>query len=198
MPKAVDWPREFKLVKAGAERKALYDRYLASAHWKEQRAAALERAENSCQVCCRSKRLQVHHRTYERVGAERPADLIVLCAQCHSLFHDKGSWGKPSRPKKKRRRGGRQGRALTPKISQMIDLLEQHVPPGTYTIAEIADLTGMNRSAAGARMDVLRRQQKHRVNRIGKSRFVIKHPKTVAVMKRSQELDRELDDRLAA
>lgn len=52
---------------------------------------ALERAEKRCQVCNTDERtLHVHHRTYERVGAELPTDLIVLCDACHGVFHREG------------------------------------------------------------------------------------------------------------
>jgi hypothetical protein len=37
---------------------------------------------------CRSKDgLQVHHRTYERLGEEVPEDLTVLCLSCHNQWH---------------------------------------------------------------------------------------------------------------
>src|SRR5947207_3117264 len=61
--------------------------YLRSDHWRETRLGALDRAEHRCQVCNRTERLDVHHRTYERIGEERPADLTVLCRRCHDLFH---------------------------------------------------------------------------------------------------------------
>lgn len=38
-------------------------------------------------MCNSRNRPQVHHRTYERLGDERPADLTVLCQRCHRLFH---------------------------------------------------------------------------------------------------------------
>lgn len=63
--------------------------YLRSDHWRETRLGALERAEHRCQVCNSAKFLNVHHRTYERVGEERPADLTVLCRMCHKLFHER-------------------------------------------------------------------------------------------------------------
>jgi phosphoenolpyruvate synthase/pyruvate phosphate dikinase len=63
--------------------------YLRSEHWRETRLAALERAEHRCQLCNGARRLDVHHRTYERLGAERPADLTVLCRMCHDLFHER-------------------------------------------------------------------------------------------------------------
>jgi replicative DNA helicase len=33
--------------------------------------------------------LEVHHRTYERIGQERSEDLTVLCDVCHGLFHER-------------------------------------------------------------------------------------------------------------
>lgn len=78
------------------------EEYLQSDHWKAIRVEALERAEYRCQVCNNPHGLDVHHRTYERVGKERLADLTVLCRKCHDLFHGskKKSPTKPT-PKKK-------------------------------------------------------------------------------------------------
>lgn len=64
-----------------------YNSYLASAHWKEVRAAALDAAGHRCQLCNTTRRLQAHHRTYERIGHELAGDLIVLCGSCHATFH---------------------------------------------------------------------------------------------------------------
>jgi hypothetical protein len=61
--------------------------YLRSDHWRRTRIAALDRADNRCQVCNGADALDVHHRTYERLGAELPGDLTVLCRRCHWLFH---------------------------------------------------------------------------------------------------------------
>lgn len=74
-----------------------YQDYLASDHWQETRARALDRAMWRCQVCNTPRSqsiLDVHHRTYERLGAELPEDLAVLCRECHSLFHEKRSLAK--------------------------------------------------------------------------------------------------------
>jgi hypothetical protein len=72
---------------SSAERKAAYDAYLLSEGWKIKRKEALDRAGNRCQVCNSAKRLDVHHRTYDRFGEESPEDLTVLCRHCHELFH---------------------------------------------------------------------------------------------------------------
>lgn len=69
--------------------KIQYQEYLQSAHWRTLRRKALENAEHSCQLCNSESALNVHHRTYDRLGHERLADLIVLCRDCHAKFHDK-------------------------------------------------------------------------------------------------------------
>lgn len=62
--------------------------YRKTKAWLRRRAAALEAAGHQCQLCPRTDRLQVHHRTYERVGKERADDLIVLCRRCHARHHE--------------------------------------------------------------------------------------------------------------
>lgn len=69
-------------------RRAEYERYLQSDGWKEKRERALGRAERRCQLCYSPDDLEVHHRTYERLGHERDMDLTVLCGACHGVFHE--------------------------------------------------------------------------------------------------------------
>lgn len=64
-----------------------YAEYRKGEHWQALRAQALERAEYRCQLCYAEAGLDVHHRTYARLGNERVADLTVLCRSCHSQFH---------------------------------------------------------------------------------------------------------------
>jgi hypothetical protein len=64
-----------------------YYAYLESDQWKQRRLFMIRRAGYRCQICNGRRKLQVHHRTYERVGEERIDDLTVLCAECHKLFH---------------------------------------------------------------------------------------------------------------
>ncbi|KKK81746.1 hypothetical protein LCGC14_2810350 [marine sediment metagenome] len=60
--------------------------YLKSPVWR-RKAARLKRKRKCCEVCGRGNRLHVHHLTYERIGQERPSDLIVLCEDCHEGHH---------------------------------------------------------------------------------------------------------------
>jgi hypothetical protein len=64
-----------------------YHAYLQTPEWAEKRQAALEDAGQRCQLCNSPSALNVHHRTYERVGRERLGDLTVLCRRCHEKFH---------------------------------------------------------------------------------------------------------------
>lgn len=64
-----------------------YDRYRNSDAWKIKREGALARAASRCQLCRSTKKLNVHHNTYENLGNERDEDLFVLCKRCHSIFH---------------------------------------------------------------------------------------------------------------
>lgn len=67
-----------------------YEEYLNTLEWAEKRAQALDRAKYRCQVCNSPDGLQVHHRTYENKGDEKPEDLTVLCGKCHGLYHSSG------------------------------------------------------------------------------------------------------------
>lgn len=64
-----------------------YQRYLQSAAWKTTRRLALERNGYRCSGCDETEHLEVHHLTYERLGHERPTDLMVLCGFCHAREH---------------------------------------------------------------------------------------------------------------
>src|SRR3990167_484374 len=66
-----------------------YQAYLNSPEWKAKAEEAKKRAGYRCQLCNRPRgvvKLEAHHRTYERVGQERPEDITVLCGECHTLF----------------------------------------------------------------------------------------------------------------
>lgn len=63
-----------------------YQKYIKSKEWKQKAEEAKTRAGNRCQGCNRPRsevQLDAHHRTYERIGRERPGDITVLCRDCH-------------------------------------------------------------------------------------------------------------------
>ena len=71
--------------------KAQYDEYMDSPEWKRTTEIAKLIANNRCQVCNKDKPfISSHHRSYTHIGkAEEFFDLVVLCNDCHELYHEK-------------------------------------------------------------------------------------------------------------
>jgi hypothetical protein len=68
-----------------------YDDYLLSEAWRQRRNYMIRSAGHRCQVGNQRGRLDLHHRTYDRLGYELREDLLVLCRECHDLFHSRRS-----------------------------------------------------------------------------------------------------------
>ena len=67
--------------------KMSYEEYLLTPEWLDTRRRALVKSGYRCERCGSKTELNVHHKTYERKGHERPEDLIVLCKTCHEKEH---------------------------------------------------------------------------------------------------------------
>jgi 5-methylcytosine-specific restriction endonuclease McrA len=67
-----------------------YDKYLLTIHWISFKTSAILFARKECQLCGNNKEeLNVHHKTYENRGCETFLDVVVLCKNCHAIFHNK-------------------------------------------------------------------------------------------------------------
>jgi hypothetical protein len=71
---------------------ARYSDYLESEHWRALKAAWEPRRTRNkkpvCEFCLAGdRRLDLHHRTYKRLGSESPRDLVLICDRCHSRIH---------------------------------------------------------------------------------------------------------------
>jgi hypothetical protein len=66
-----------------------YSEFLKSSYWFAVSTVAKSRSGMRCQVCNSGSGIQVHHRTYDTHGREHEnmLDLVVLCENCHGLFH---------------------------------------------------------------------------------------------------------------
>jgi len=65
-------------------------RYMRSKRWKETRDRILAVTAGCCARCGASReryKVDVHHLTYARFGAEHDADLMPLCYRCHGTVH---------------------------------------------------------------------------------------------------------------
>ena len=70
-----------------------YEAYINSTRWRNSpaRLAELKASGFRCRLCYASDtdvELQVHHRTYERLGRELVGDLLTLCKDCHLVVTD--------------------------------------------------------------------------------------------------------------
>jgi hypothetical protein len=64
-----------------------YESYLKSKRWKNLRSRFRRERVWRCEVCGFDRDLQLHHKTYERLGSEELDDLTPLCQTCHSALH---------------------------------------------------------------------------------------------------------------
>lgn len=64
---------------------AAYREYLGSPQWKARAEAFRAAWDHRCAICYSSAKLEVHHRTYERLGHELNTDCIPLCKHCHKM-----------------------------------------------------------------------------------------------------------------
>ena len=69
-----------------------YYQYIQTQAWEEMRQKVFRRDGFKCVICNEAKDLNVHHITYENLGAEKVSDLVTLCRNCHEEIHN----GKPS------------------------------------------------------------------------------------------------------
>ncbi len=88
-----DEDRRFDLLARQARsselRRMPFAEYRLTYEWRCRRSRVLLRAGNRCEMCHEHRgRLEVHHRTYARYGAEQLGDLIALCRPCHQRFHN--------------------------------------------------------------------------------------------------------------
>lgn len=69
--------------------KAEYASYLRSDHWHNvKKRYRKSRLPWKCGCCQGIKKLDLHHKTYKRLGSERLTDLLPLCRDCHSAVHE--------------------------------------------------------------------------------------------------------------
>jgi 5-methylcytosine-specific restriction endonuclease McrA len=90
-PLALVRPAKAKKRKRAPYVRPDYYEYIKSQAWRQRANEAKKRAGYRCQVCNKHRdetQLDAHHRTYERLGRERPEDITVLCRGCHGLYEE--------------------------------------------------------------------------------------------------------------
>jgi hypothetical protein len=66
-----------------------YDEYINSVAWERRRRAYFRSHARRCAACgTRRGVIDLHHRTYDRLGREPDMDLVPLCRDDHDLVHN--------------------------------------------------------------------------------------------------------------
>ena len=63
-----------------------YNEYLLSPEWDGIKQLAYMKHGDKC--ICGRKAKEIHHLTYDRIFNERLDDLLPLCCNCHSIYHE--------------------------------------------------------------------------------------------------------------
>lgn len=67
-----------------------YDEYMKSMAWFRRRDAYFREYRYECH-CGEKRAIELHHKTYERLGAERDEDFVPLCGDCHKHVHEQAT-----------------------------------------------------------------------------------------------------------
>ncbi len=65
-----------------------YEEYLNSPHWRKFKSDYSQSGRTNACVVCRSPFVELHHHTYERLGAELFDDVTPLCRKHHDGVHE--------------------------------------------------------------------------------------------------------------
>lgn len=89
------------------KRTRVYREYIDGPEWAARREAYYETHSKVCAECGITKKVQLHHKTYVRLGSELDSDLVPLCSKHHRQAHaDKRA---------KRLRDGPRARGVNPR-----------------------------------------------------------------------------------
>lgn len=80
--------RDNKLAEHGYKN---YKQYLKSKEWKNIKKTIRKKTTkrwNTCNLCSKSGRLDIHHQSYHVIGINKPTlTLRMLCRKCHKQLH---------------------------------------------------------------------------------------------------------------
>jgi len=81
-------PKGKRSKKEFYERFEDYNKYLASKEWNQIKSIHYGKNKKQCIACKSKKNIQVHHRSYKRLGGlNEVKDLVTVCRTCHKKIH---------------------------------------------------------------------------------------------------------------
>jgi hypothetical protein len=60
-----------------------YTAYMHSDKWRKRKERLYAKRGRVCEMCGETWPLEVHHKTYDRLGHELDDDLLIVCVTCH-------------------------------------------------------------------------------------------------------------------
>ena len=67
---------------------SVYGKYMRSLKWQKFKRRLKRDRGTTCERChATGVAVEVHHKTYERLGCELPEDVEILCRECHRADH---------------------------------------------------------------------------------------------------------------
>ena len=84
--------RQAKLLKRGLQDLGYrtYGEYLVSNLFYSVKERFRESGYSQCCRVCHAPNVDLHHRSYARLGNEKLDDLVPLCRNCHDELHQRG------------------------------------------------------------------------------------------------------------
>ena len=62
-----------------------YRSYMASDAWRQKKVDIINKRGRICEHCGTAGHVELHHKTYDRLGNEADEDLELLCKNCHAM-----------------------------------------------------------------------------------------------------------------
>jgi len=79
-----------------ANHSTVYQKYMRSNRWAKRKARFAESHPRVCK-CGSTDKIELHHKTYARLGSEPDDDLVWLCRSCHVIVEQLIDEGRLSR-----------------------------------------------------------------------------------------------------
>lgn len=86
------WKHSKKYKEKPKPKPVIYAKYIKSSKWFKFRAEIFAQRGAGCHDCGHADmNNHLHHLTYDRLGHEKPEDVMILCVDCHGIRHSGGT-----------------------------------------------------------------------------------------------------------
>lgn len=84
-----EWKKQRRKQKKQKTKRILkYREYIRSRQWEIRKLVFYKKNKKECVICKATYKIGLHHISYKNLGKEKDEDLVALCWNCHTTFHD--------------------------------------------------------------------------------------------------------------